>query len=172
MEVLLRLAEDRCSSADAAEALLCIESYLVRRLLLKIPTNNLNRIISEIPSALPAKGSVTEAVRAALSAAGRYWPTDEDVRARITSEDFYRAQRPPQRQFVLRRLEEALPHEVLPDWSEANLTLEHVMPQTLTEDWFGYLAAIEAEKNVGERGPPRAPRAISSHDRQRHADCV
>ena len=135
LELLLRVSEERISTSDAERALLYIESFLVRRLLLRIPTNNLNRIFSELPASLPAEGDVADALRQALSIRGRYWPTDEDIKARITSEEFYKAQRPAQRQFVLRRLEEALPHEVPPNWAAATLTIEHVMPQTLTNEW-------------------------------------
>jgi hypothetical protein len=114
---------------------------LVRRLLLKIPTNNLGRIFSEIVPLLPENGSLPERVRAALSQDGRYWPTDEEVHARIATEEFYKAQRPAQRQFVLRRLDEAFPQEVPPNWSAVELSIEHVMPQTLTEDWLGEMKA-------------------------------
>jgi alkylated DNA nucleotide flippase Atl1 len=163
LEILLRLAGNQISSEDAERALLYVESYLVRRLLLKIPTNNLNRIFSEVPASLPAEGSVADALRTLLSVPGRYWPTDEDVHARIASEEFYRSQRPAQRQFVLRRLEEALPHEVPPDWTQANLTLEHVMPQTLTEEWFGYLAELEAQRPANEREDPLELHARLAH---------
>lgn len=154
LEVLLRLSDDRISTEDAERALIYIESFLVRRLLLRIPTNNLNRIFSELPASLPGEGGIADPLREALSAPGRYWPTDEDIKARVTSEEFYRAQRPTQRQFVLRRLEEALPHEVPPDWSSATLTIEHVMPQTLTEDWFEQLAEIENQRPEPDREPP------------------
>jgi hypothetical protein len=154
LEILLRVSEERISVDDAERALLYIESFLVRRLLLRIPTNNLNRIFSELPAALPADGPIADALQLALAAPGRYWPTDEEIKTRVLSEEFYRAQRPAQRQFVLRRLEEALPHEVPPDWSAANLTLEHIMPQTLTDEWFESLAEQENQRPPNEREPP------------------
>ena len=153
LEILLRLAGGAIQADDAERALLYVESYLARRLLLRIPTNNLNRIFSEIPGSLPP-GPVADALRDTLSAPGRYWPTDEDIHAKSATEEFYRAQRPTQRQFVLRRLEEALPHEVAPDWSSAELTLEHVMPQTLTEEWYGYLTKIEVVLPEDQREEP------------------
>lgn len=150
----MRLSDGRISTQDAERALLYVESFLVRRLLLRIPTNNLNRIFSELPASLPSQGEIADPLRQALSVPGRYWPRDEDIKARVTSEEFYRAQRPPQRQFVLRRLEEALPHEVPPDWSSASLTIEHVMPQTLTEEWFEQLAETENQRPQQDREPP------------------
>lgn len=136
LHLLVEHEAGRYESSDIAQAMLYVESYLVRRLLARIPTNNLNRIFSGIVSSLPARDSIAVAVREALSGPGKYWPSDEDLLVKVQTVDFYRAQRPFQRQYVLRRLEESFNDRERLDWEGSDLTLEHIMPQNLSEEWY------------------------------------
>ncbi len=61
-------------------------------------------------------------------------------------------QRQAQRQFVLRRLEEALPGHERPDWTACRYTLEHVMPQHLTKEWMIELSStVEEDATVAHQ---------------------
>lgn len=75
--------------AEAAQALLYIESFLVRRMLAGIPTNNLNRIFTTVAGQVKGKVAFADSVRAALSTAGKYWPTDLELSTGISTEHFY-----------------------------------------------------------------------------------
>jgi len=73
----------RTTAEEAAEALGYVESYLVRRMICQIPTNNLNRIFRDAPKELEEDRSPAEAVRRFLSGRRRNWPTDEDLRQAV-----------------------------------------------------------------------------------------
>jgi len=113
---------------------------LVRRMVAGIPTNQLNRIFIEItPQVAAATHDIVGVIHELLSARARRWPDDETIRAAVKNQPFYKIQRPAQRQFVLRRLAEDL-GEFEPDWSlNSNTQVEHIMPQTLSQQWLSYL---------------------------------
>ncbi|MGY1637897.1 DUF262 domain-containing protein [Geodermatophilus sp. SYSU D00742] len=143
--------EDRglTDKADVAEALTYVESFLVRRMVCQVPTNNLNRVFSASPPAIGERVPVAAEVRAYLSGRRRHWPSDADLRRSVRSRPFYWIGRWPQRMFVLRRLEESYGAAEPVDFAKAQLTIEHVLPQTPTEEW---LAVLQTEV-VDESGP-------------------
>ena len=55
----------------------------------------------------------------------------------------YRDSRPEQRKLILEALEESYDHHERVDFS--NLTIEHIMPQTLTPEWEAELGQSAAE---------------------------
>ena len=76
--MLSRLQADQLDEQDAVNALRHLLSFLVRRGLCGIPTNNLNRILSAIPSSL-GPGPVSEALADELLRGNKYWPSDGEV---------------------------------------------------------------------------------------------
>lgn len=125
---------------DAAEALLYVESYLVRRLICQTPTTGLNRIFMEAPKELEKDRPAAEAVRRFLSGRRRRWPSDEELREAIRSKPFYWSGRPPQRSYILRRLEESYHSSEPVDFAKASLSVEHILPQRPAPAWFELLA--------------------------------
>lgn len=134
--------------AAAQEALLLLESFMVRRMLAGIPTNNLNRIFTTTAGQVAGRTPLLKALHRSLSSAGKYWPTDEQVVAGIETRAYYLSQRSTQRQFILRRLEEAHPGRENVDWTSASFTVEHVMPQNLNQAWLEVLAKKESDPVV------------------------
>ena len=134
---------------DVADALAYVESFLVRRMLCQVPTNNLNRVFNSGPTIIKDQVPVAAAVRSYLSGRRRYWPSDAEVRRSIRTRPFYWTGRGPQRTFVLRRLEESYGAPEPVDFSAAKLTIEHVLPQTPTDEWLKLLADEVTE----EAGP-------------------
>lgn len=131
---------------DAAQALLYVESYLVRRLICQTPTTGLNRIFMEAPKELETDRPAAEAVRRFLSGRRRRWPSDEELREAIRSKPFYWSGRPPQRSYILRRFEESYRPTEPVDFDKASLSVEHVLPQRPAQAWFDLLAD-ETEEN-------------------------
>ncbi|NEB12906.1 DUF262 domain-containing protein [Streptomyces coelicoflavus] len=131
---------------DAAEALRYVESYLVRRLICQTSTTGLNRIFMEAPRELETDRPAAEAVRRFLSGRRRRWPSDEELRDAIRSKPFYWSGRPPQRSYILRRLEESYDSSEPIDFVKASLSVEHVLPQRPTSAWFDLLTD-ETEPN-------------------------
>jgi len=130
-----------CSVADVVEALSYIESFLVRRMIVGVPANNLNRVFSALIPQLPRDVPVPEAVRVALSGERKYWPTDRRLKEAFSSQPFYFQGRQEQKMLIFQRLEESYAHGEPVDWAAARLSIEHIMPQTLTDDWRAMLAA-------------------------------
>jgi alkylated DNA nucleotide flippase Atl1 len=134
---------------DVADAMTYVESFLVRRMLCQVPTNNLNRVFNAAPAIVKDQVPAAVAVRGYLSGRRRYWPADAEVRRSIRTRPFYWTGRAQQRTFVLRRLEESYGAAEPVDISAAKLTIEHVLPQTPTGEWLKILADEVTE----EAGP-------------------
>ena len=137
------------TAGDAADALAYVESFLVRRMLCQVPTNNLNRVFNSAPAVIKDQALAAAAVRGYLSGRRRYWPSDAEVRRSIRTRPFYWTGRALQRTFVLRRLEESYGAREPVDFSAARLTIEHVLPQTPSDEWLKLLS----EEVTEESGP-------------------
>jgi Protein of unknown function (DUF1524)/Protein of unknown function DUF262 len=135
--LLLRLysghAAGAVSTSDLAECVEMIESYAVRRYICGVATNQLKRIFLSIVDVVQPGHTVSN-LRASLmkGTLGRRWPKDDEfkdswVRFRLYSRPVDRCK------FILESLEEAHEHREPVDPSSA--TIEHVMPQTLSDEW-------------------------------------
>ena len=140
---LFDLRENGAIDADEmSEIVLNLESFLVRRLLVGVSTKNLNRIFLQTVGQLgQTEGSVLEAVRYQLSTERKFWASDDEIRRAAVSRPFYYYGRAEQRRMILERLEEAYGHKELADLSTLKVTVEHILPQSLTTDWIDELVA-------------------------------
>ena len=135
--VLLYLLELRdqgkSTSEQIARAMLYLESFFVRRLVIGRATANLNRILSTLVTEIDQSKPVDEEIRASLSAGRKYYASDSEVASAVSAVPFYLNGRANQRKLVLLWLEESYGSKepVLPD----KLTIEHVLPQSATLDW-------------------------------------
>ena len=122
-------------STELATILRLIESYLVRRLFCGIPTAGSNRFFMELPTQIPGGKDIAGAVRHALSqpTGRRRWPDDADFKEGLLTYELYEGSRAEQRRLVLETLEQNYGHKEQADLR--GLTVEHVMPQTLTNAW-------------------------------------
>ena len=111
----------------------------MRRYLTAVPTNVLNRLFIQLISALPAGEPIDGALRRELSRDGR-WPDDEQVVDGVASLPYYAHGRAHQQRLVLQRLESRLRAEVDVDFDSADLSIEHIMPQTLSAEWKAELS--------------------------------
>ncbi|MEU5184568.1 GmrSD restriction endonuclease domain-containing protein [Streptomyces longwoodensis] len=150
MLLLHRREREEVDSADVVRALAYIESFLVRRMICRIPTNNLNRIFQSVPGQLPLDVPVTEGLHRLLSSENRFWPDDADLREKIRTAPFYQYGRWQQRKLVLQRLEESYGHPEPVDFAAAQLTIEHVMPQTPDDAWLRALAEEAGPEETAE----------------------
>lgn len=119
-----------------------IESFLVRRQLAGVPTNALNRLFVQFVEHLPQNEGFPLALRRELSRPRRYWPADDQLRAAIRARPFYFSGRGPQRKVILERLERSYGHPEQIDFEISDLTIEHVLPQTLSQEWREHLASL------------------------------
>ena len=134
LNVYQRHEGGRLDGKEFAQVLNTVESFLVRRLFAGIPTNALNRLFTALWGQLPADQSVLDGARTVLSEPGRRWPRDGEFFKGLLQRPLYTDSRPDQRRLILETLEHSYQHKEPVDL--ANLTVEHVMPQTLTPEWI------------------------------------
>jgi alkylated DNA nucleotide flippase Atl1 len=123
------------TETDLIEALAYIESFLVRRHLVQVPTKQLNRLFVDAIDQLPGDQPLAEAIRFVLSGERRYWATDDQIRQAVRTAPFYLMGRADQRKLILERLEESYGHLEPVNLAAVKLTIEHILPQTLTDEW-------------------------------------
>ncbi|MEV7402672.1 DUF262 domain-containing protein [Streptomyces sp. NPDC091267] len=141
MLLLERRERGDLSSSDTARAMSYVESFLVRRMICRVPTNNLNRVFQAMPGQLPLGVPVADGLHQLLSADNRFWPADGELREKVRTAPFYQFGRWHQRRMVLQRLEESYEHPEPVDFGAAQLTIEHVMPQSPGDEWIRMLSA-------------------------------
>ena len=125
---------------DLIRALGYVESVLVRRMIAGVPTQGLNRIFTSSPKEIQPSGSIADSVHRYLSDPRRRWPSDKALREAVAHRNFYWSGQALQRTFVLRRLEEAFDSPEPVDFGKAKVSIEHVMPQSMTEEWYEALS--------------------------------
>ncbi|MDT3396754.1 DUF262 domain-containing protein [Streptomyces sp. B1866] len=150
MLLLERRERGELDSSDTARALSYIESFLVRRMICRVPTNSLDGIFRAVPGQLPLGVPVADGLHRLLSADGRFWPADDELREKVRTGPFYQYGRWHQRKMVLQRLEESYGHPEPVDFATARLTIEHVMPQSPGEEWIRTLAEDAADGESAE----------------------
>ncbi len=129
--LLLRLyelhSEDAISTEDFAKSLAHIESYIVRRNVLNYSGRSLNRYFPAISKSINKQSVVESLIQGLRNYA---WPDDKEFVQGLRTLPLYNG-------FgirnILSSLEESYHHKepAILD----NVTVEHVMPQTLTPDW-------------------------------------
>lgn len=132
LEILARRASGSATTDQAVAALRCLESYFVRRILIGRATTGLNRTLLQAVRAISEEAEIDVALRRYLSSGRKHFGTDEQVRQAIQNVAFYWQGRTPQKKLILQWLEEALGSKEVVD--PASLTIEHVLPQTLTPE--------------------------------------
>ena len=153
--LLERYGSRRIDEKGMSSVLAAIESYLFRRLVCEVPTNALNKIFATLNNdALRViendedYGSAVIYVLEQKTSTGRF-PNDKEFESRVRTRDFYNM-RPKNKIYYFNRLENGDTYEVVnvPEMmlaKEHGLSVEHIMPQTLTEAWKKDLGAGYAE---------------------------
>jgi hypothetical protein len=114
-----------------------IESFVVRRAFCAVPTNQLKRVFLSITKDMPESEVASWLAQTlALGASGRRWPKDEEFRDSLLR---YRAYAQPldRCKFILETIESEYGHKEVTNFT--NATIEHVMPQTLNDEWVEML---------------------------------
>ncbi len=140
--VLLRLFDARhsghLSDVELEKCLRLVESFVVRRAVCKVPTNSLNKLFIQLAKNFPDADHTLWLGR--FLSSSRRFPKDTEFDAAFMNQPQYGNKTT---RFILCRLEESFNHKEKVDLSTA--TIEHVLPQTLTQEWKNELG-VEAEK--------------------------
>ncbi len=122
------------------EAMKMIESYVVRRTVCNIPTNRLRRIFARMSLSVDTADFTSTARKYLLE---NQWPSDDEFKEEFVKFHLYISARQERTRLVLWSLEESFGHKEPPD--AESITLEHIMPQTLTDEWRQMLGDRYAE---------------------------
>lgn len=120
-----------------------IESFLIRRLVCSVPTNQLRVIFRGLCRAAadaPDAMLLLRAIRSTL-AYNQRCPTDAAFRDAIARRPLYGGSKRDAARYLLERIERSYGHKEGPDPSADGVQVEHVMPQTLTDAWRAALAS-------------------------------
>lgn len=125
--------QNKLTTAALLQIVRWVESYVFRRAICSIPTNSLNKIFATFSTSLKNKDCYFESVQAVFllqpAASYRRFPSNEDFQRDIKVRDLYNFDR---KKYWLRRLENHNRRErVITD----DYTIEHILPQTLSEEW-------------------------------------
>ena len=135
------------------KALRLITIYLIRRSICNIPTNSLNGLFAYLYSRVfrisANKDKYYEALNKYLFAQNNKnaVPDDEQLRFALVHNNFY--QNLPLNRLLMLDIENGDTKEKL---STGNLTIEHIMPQTLSKSWRQYISDKDHEEYVHTLG--------------------
>lgn len=156
---LLDPAEPKISNAQLHKALNVVESWMVRRMLVRATTKNYNLVVAELITKIKQTnrqnaGDVIEAFLAGQSGSSRYWPDDVELRDDLGALLAYRRLRRGRLRMVLEAIE-----DYLRGWKNENEALggervtrgkyviEHVMPRK----WLNHWPLEEEDQEEAER---------------------
>lgn len=144
---------DYASKNNLPESEICrvidvIETYWARRIICNLPSNALNKVFATLHrDVLSYIGKVVSDNKLAyidvltyiLLKKGRssIFPSDEDVKTDFATRQVYKIPANA-RMFILERLENRdnnERHDVVKGLSEKKISIEHIMPQTLSDQW-------------------------------------
>lgn len=126
--------EKAISKKEFISMLEVIENYIIRRFVCGVPTNQLNKTFPQVFNWMQKipNGTYIEKLKHVLQS--KNYPKDYDFRSSLQTARLYgNGDRRVKTKIILDRLEQSFKHKemcVLED-----MTIEHVMPQTLTGEW-------------------------------------
>ena len=126
----------KITHADFVAVLDTIENFMMRRWICGVPTYTLNKLFAASYTQALAHGNMVNGLRAVL--ASKNYPGDTLFRDRLATSPLYATgERLQKTRLLLERLEGSFNHNEAV--KRDNITIEHVMPQTLTPWWREHL---------------------------------
>ncbi len=114
-----------------------LESFVIRRAVCNVPTNQLRRMFPPVFDATGGPGpTFVDGLRRQLG--GHRCPDDKAFFSALSTDPLYATSEKNTRlRLILERIERSFGHKEPADLSKASI--EHVLPQTLTQEWLGEL---------------------------------
>lgn len=137
LNVYQEFEQKKLSLEDFEKILQYLESYFVRRWLAGVPTRSLGNVFNKLYNQVKANNPhdlVSGLREVLLSFTGnQVWSDDDSFRHGIINQAVYTKTSNDRVKLFLERIEESLSGKELVNFQ--NLSIEHIMPQNLTEDW-------------------------------------
>ena len=132
--------QSRISEAEFIEIFQVLENFILRRFVCNVQTRGLNRIFALLYSQVAkdtaiATGSFIDRLKIALQS--KDYPKDAEFKERLLDVKLYGSNRTDKAKLILESLEESFRHKE--KVSLDNLSVEHIMPQTLNVWWKDHL---------------------------------
>ena len=124
-------ANGKVTTSDLIDVIAMTESFVVRRAICGVPTNQYRRIFA---------GMITQSGDGDLSQLYRdhllknKWPSDDEFHNKLVSYRIYNPARLKRSRLILHSLETSFKQKEGPSLDD-EVTIEHLMPQTLTPEW-------------------------------------
>jgi hypothetical protein len=148
MPLVMFLANEAALESRLGEALTLIQSYIVRRDICRLPTNNYNRFFIDAIPKLKGASDVIHKLWEFFSS-GKIdiarWPNDQEFSEAWHSKPQYKAARQPRLRHLFEAIEKkkrSVADEVVE--IKSDLTIEHIMPVKWREHW-----SIPASPGIG-----------------------
>ena len=138
-----RTSPDKISSNDFKQLLSIIENFVIRRFVCGIPANQFNKIFPPLFKSLN-KDNIVESLKNQLKE--KNYPKNIKFKSQLLTLVLYGKGKDDKVKLILESLESWYGHKEEVDFNK--VTIEHIMPQTLTEHWKKYLG--ENWENVYE----------------------
>lgn len=151
--------ESPYSPATVASVIDAVESWIMRRRLLRLQSSDLGRVAAEMISAVrsaPDSEVVTrvEQYLTGLVSSSTYWPGDDEVRSALRSMHFYRRFSQPMQRMLLQAVEDWHRGYASDGRSKTGIRVhrdkhqvEHLLPRGWRAHWPVADAAAEAERD-------------------------
>jgi uncharacterized protein with ParB-like and HNH nuclease domain len=137
--LMLRLLTSDCDSDELASICSLLESYVIRRAVCGLTNKNLNRVfltlVRNLQHASVSSHVVSDYLRG-LRGESAEWPSDASFGEAWLNADMYHRLNNVRLTYILRRLNDTYltsKNESIP--IEGGLTIEHIMPQSWTDNW-------------------------------------
>jgi len=122
---------------DLLQVLRMIESYIIRRSICGIPTNRLRRVFALMSNQISDARFVESCKEYLID---NEWPTDDKFHGMFQTARIYVRSRLARARLILASLEKSFEHHEPIEMTD-RITIEHLMPQTLSEEWRQELGA-------------------------------
>ncbi len=127
---------DKITKEEFISTLKIIENFIIRRFTCNIQTRGLNKIFASLYSQVTKSSDLASepfVKRLTIALQGRDYPKDLEFRTRLVDVKLYGGNRSEKAKLILESIEESFNHkEQIPC---ADLSIEHIMPQTLNDWW-------------------------------------
>jgi uncharacterized protein with ParB-like and HNH nuclease domain len=141
LNVLDDRASNRLTEGDLVEILDVIENFIVRRYVCGTIRAELNELFTALYRQAGRFDRLAQGVREVLGS--RNYPLDDEFVESLQTRKLYVGEARDRARLILERLEACRAGKELVDAS--NLTIEHIMPQTLTDWWRLHLGVDAAD---------------------------
>jgi hypothetical protein len=118
-----------------------IESFVVRRTVCSVPTNRLRRVFARMSIQVDISDFASSSRNYLLA---NEWPSDEEFRYKFINFRLYLRARLGRTRLVLESLERSFNHKEAPELND-KVTIEHIMPQSLSPGWSKMLGPSASE---------------------------